>query len=236
MSNLDGDIRKELEVSPRKAVDETTKTNASIAESVGLEVRVTRIYDGVGVNHGKSECEWCKERCGENMTLEEAYRIGAFQRHPGCGCIIEYTSKKGDKTVQTGKYTGWNFADEFEKRKNIGLNNDFFADELISRVDKFIDIGVDDLYEEAKNGGKYKDELAYANKLTKPQLEKDIRSHIKEAEEHEWKIKNPEDYSERYKNGNARMKAIVINDWKNHRRKNARLAVIETRLWLEKFK
>ena len=114
-----------METDSRKSVDDSLKYNAENASGVGLEVRVTRIYDGVGVNHGKSECQWCLDRCGEDMPLETAYEIGAFQRHPGCGCIIEYVSKRGDKTYQTGKSSpkNWLSEAEFKRRVNYGLHD-----------------------------------------------------------------------------------------------------------------
>lgn len=124
MDSLDDLCKRIMETNSRKTLDDSLKYNAENASGSGLEVRVTRIYDGVGVNHGKSDCQWCLDRCGENMTLEEAYRIGAFQRHPGCGCIIEYTSKKGEKTWQTGKSSpkNWLSEEEFNRRVNYGLN------------------------------------------------------------------------------------------------------------------
>ncbi len=116
--------RRMMETNSRKSADDSLKYNAENASGAGLEVRVTREYDGVGVNHGKERCQWCLDRCGENMTLEEAYRIGAFQRHPGCGCIIEYISKKGVKTYQTGKSgpRNWLSEEKFQARINFGLD------------------------------------------------------------------------------------------------------------------
>ena len=113
-----------METDSRKSVDDSLKYNADNASGAGLEVRVTRIYDGVGVNHGKSECQWCLDRCGEDMPLETAYEIGAFQRHPGCGCTIEYTSKKSGKSYQNGKSGSRNWVSEkdLQKRVNYGLN------------------------------------------------------------------------------------------------------------------
>lgn len=234
--SLDYDkLRKVLEAMPMKFADDNLKKNASAAENVGLEVRVTREYDGVGLSGGR-QCQWCLDRCGENMTLQEAYAKGAFQRHDGCNCIIEYTSNKGVKTIQTGKYSGWNFGDELEKRKSIGLDEKFFSDELLSRVNPYIDAEADTMYVNAKNGGDYKDTIAHADTMPKAQLEKTIRRHIQRVEEHEWKINNPEENSERYRTGDEKEKRRVIHDWENHRRKSAREAMIEIKLWEEKYR
>lgn len=94
-------ILKECENISRKVVDNAAQKNAKAQERAGMEVRVTREYDDVGLHDGKDQCEWCLERCGTDMTYEEAYAIGAFERHPGCGCIITYTSRKGTVTRQT---------------------------------------------------------------------------------------------------------------------------------------
>lgn len=112
-----------LENAVLKVYDDSLSENASNASGAGLEVRVTRTYDGKGLSGGR-ECHWCLDRCGENMTLDEAYNKGAFQRHPGCGCIIEYTSRRGEKTYQTGKSgpNNWLSEEEFQKRVNYGLD------------------------------------------------------------------------------------------------------------------
>ncbi len=111
-------LGKEIEVNARRTDDFTMKQNATAADSAGLAVRVTRTYDGVGLSGGR-ECEWCKERECDNVTLDEAYRIGAFQRHPGCGCEIEYTSARGVTTVQTrsGGKDSWVRRFDLERRK-----------------------------------------------------------------------------------------------------------------------
>lgn len=100
---------------PLKVSDDSMKANAQAADNMGLEVRVSREYDGVGLHGGRDACNWCIERCGENMSLNEAYAKGAFQRHPGCGCIIEYTSATGETTRQ-GRDWKWS---EYEKEQRI---------------------------------------------------------------------------------------------------------------------
>lgn len=111
------------ETSGRKVSDDSIKENAEFQSNSGLEVRVTRTYDEVGLSNGR-ECLFCKERECRNYTLSQAYDIGAFQRHDGCGCIIEYTSAKGEKTVQTGKSgrSGWITVEEFRERVDYGLD------------------------------------------------------------------------------------------------------------------
>ena len=119
----DGD-RKSIETNLLKVYDDSLYRNAENANGVGLEVRVSREYDNVGLS-GNRECTFCKERECDNVTLQEAYSIGAFQRHEGCGCVIEYVSAKGERTYQAGKSgpNDWLSDKEFQKRVNYRLDN-----------------------------------------------------------------------------------------------------------------
>lgn len=100
-------ILKECENISRKIVDDAAQKNAAMQSRVGMKVRVTREYDDVGVHNGKDRCQWCLDRCGTDMSYDEAYAKGAFERHPGCGCIITYTSKKGTVTRQSAAGEYW---------------------------------------------------------------------------------------------------------------------------------
>ena len=80
-------------------VDNGIKYNARVHNNAGLDTVVTRKYDDVGVHNRKDPCQWCLARQG-SWTYEEAMANGVFERHPGCGCTITYTTKKGTD-VQT---------------------------------------------------------------------------------------------------------------------------------------
>lgn len=215
----------------RSSADDSIKKNASSASGVGLEVRVTRRYDYIGVHDRKDDCEWCLSRCGENMTLQEAYKKGAFQRHDGCSCIIEYTSNKGIKTIQTGKYKGWNFNDELEKRKSIGLDEQIYADEIFSRFEPYIENSPEELYETAKNGGTNFGLYLQSHEKPKPELEQSIKKHLREVEDHEWKIHHPEMGMKREDPNDPVERKRAINTWANHRKRNAEQGTIELEIW-----
>lgn len=234
MDLIDKSIDNAISTGSAKTCDDSLKENADFAAKAGLEVRVTRVYDGVGLS-GNRRCDWCIDRCGTNMTLEEAYRIGAFQRHEGCECIIEYTSNKGVKSIQTAKYSGWNYAEELEKRKSIGLNEDFFADELLSRVEKYTGFKAKDLLNAAKSGGIH--EGVYKQSLEKPKksLEDSIKSHIRRTEEHIWKILHPETGMKRGDPNDPVERARVISKWITDRDRNAQEATIEIEVWRELY-
>ena len=87
-------------------VDESIKKNAGFQEQAGLDVRVIRKYDGVGLHDRDTPCQWCLSRAG-SFSYDEAMSLGVFQRHEGCGCTIEYTSKKGVTTRSTSRRSGW---------------------------------------------------------------------------------------------------------------------------------
>lgn len=91
-----------------QAMDKTMARNAEAEDDAGLTVRIVRKYDDVGVHDGKDPCEWCLAREGEWDSYEEAFNAGAFERHPGCGCFIDYHVGK-THTVQrrAGSWTNW---------------------------------------------------------------------------------------------------------------------------------
>ena len=74
----------------RKIVDEAIRENAEAGERIGLIVHITRKYDDVGLHNGKDVCQWCMDREGDWTDYQEAYSAGCFERHPGCGCVIDY--------------------------------------------------------------------------------------------------------------------------------------------------
>jgi len=87
-------------------VDETLRINAAAATNMGLAVHITRTYDDVGLHGGKDVCQWCMDREGDWDNYAEAYHAGAFERHPGCGCMIEY--HVGKTHTWQNRAGGWN--------------------------------------------------------------------------------------------------------------------------------
>lgn len=71
-------------------VDDMIRINSEASENVGLYVHIVRKYDDVGLHNGKDVCRWCMDREGEWDNYQEALAAGAFERHPGCGCVIDY--------------------------------------------------------------------------------------------------------------------------------------------------
>lgn len=109
-------LRNHIEILSLKAKDDSIKQNASASENAGLSTRVTRTYDNVGVHNRKDDCEWCLSRCGVDMTLQEAYEKGSFERHPGCGCEILYKTSKGTKRQSNWRNNTWTDVDDDLRR------------------------------------------------------------------------------------------------------------------------
>ena len=89
-----------------KIVDRTIRTNAEAQSSTGLTVHIVRRYDDVGLHGGKDPCQWCLKRAGDWDDYSEAYAAGCFERHPGCGCVIEYNV--GRTHTWSNSMYGWN--------------------------------------------------------------------------------------------------------------------------------
>lgn len=83
----------------RKYYDDFQRENGDARNALGFGEVVIRHYDDKGLHNGKTPCMWCLQREG-TFTIQEAHLLGVFERHPGCGCIIEVITP--DKTqVQT---------------------------------------------------------------------------------------------------------------------------------------
>lgn len=90
-------------------VDESIKRNFEAAGEIGLNVRITRRYDNIGLRSGTKhaeDCQWCLAREGTWDNFDEAEAAGAFERHPGCGCVITYeVGKTRTWSNAAGKWT-----------------------------------------------------------------------------------------------------------------------------------
>ena len=108
--NILSDIKRyttALETTGRDHIDITQRANAKFQNGAGMEVTVTRIYDGVGINHRDDNCEFCMIRCGTDVPYSQAVAMGMFDRHDGCGCRIIYKSRTGKVTTSNSKYGGF---------------------------------------------------------------------------------------------------------------------------------
>lgn len=93
-TELDNALTDPTITAVRKFYDDFQKENAHLRNELGLETTVVRVYDGVGLKGGREPCEWCISREGA-YSYDDAVANGVFERHPGCGCTIEYHTSKG---------------------------------------------------------------------------------------------------------------------------------------------
>lgn len=114
-------LKSQIENFSMHTVDESMQMTAESRAHAGLEVLVSRKYDDRGLSGGRV-CEWCLERECSEVPYQEAYDMGAFERHPGCECLITYTNRRGDTTYQASKGVWYESSDEaLAQRKNHGL-------------------------------------------------------------------------------------------------------------------
>lgn len=113
-------------------VDEIGRRSAKFLDESGINVLVSREYDDVGIHTtdkgGGDVCHWCLERCGTDVPYDEAYDMGMFERHPGCGCIITYTTKRGVVIQGKGDWetNRWiNLREDNEREKRIRSNESY---------------------------------------------------------------------------------------------------------------
>lgn len=167
-------MANDIVLQSQKYADESERKSASFANDSGLEVLVSREYDDVGVHTtdkgGGQPCQWCLDRCGTDVPYQEAYDRGMFERHPGCGCIITYKTKRGIFRQGKGDWEQNQWAEvsdrERERRINISSNGteqngsknmyrDFFKEKVKSGeiVDK-LNINLQSKHIEGSNSGR----------------------------------------------------------------------------------
>lgn len=124
-------VANDIVVQSQKYADSSMRKNAEFQSNSGMEVLVTREYDDVGVHTtdkgGGEVCQWCLSRCGTDVSYDEAYQRGMFERHPGCGCVITYKSKKGIFRQGRGDWgtNNWHTVREAKEReRRIDFSNE----------------------------------------------------------------------------------------------------------------
>lgn len=120
---IPGGINQDMQHMSQNVATDTMKANAKLANDVGMEATVTRIYDGVGVHTQgtgkyKKECSWCLVRCGTDVPYSKAIANDMFRRHPGCGCKISYTVNGKTQVQNDWRKNQWEDQEEGHRGKN----------------------------------------------------------------------------------------------------------------------
>lgn len=132
-------VANDVVVQSQKYADISMRKNAEFQSNSGMEVLVTREYDDVGVHTtdkgGGEVCQWCLSRCGTDVPYDEAYQRGMFERHPGCGCVITYKSKKGIFRQGRGDWgtNNWHTVREAKERERRIRKNDSNGNKALTR-------------------------------------------------------------------------------------------------------
>ena len=187
-------------------------------------------------------CPWCKEVAGTHYYPDVP--DGVFRSHNHCRCTIDYRPRKGKRdklTVQQGKK--WTKVEEENKiEKRIDLNlGDGPRDKTKALTKALLDdfkaegINEDQIYELAKmrirHGGIYRDGIL----KNKAKLEKSIRSHYRQAVEHSNKISHPEQFDSDWESKSDLQKQGLLRKWSKDMKRNAEQAIIEIKIWEERF-
>ena len=126
-------VVNDIVVQSQKYTDISMRKNAEFQSNSGMEVLVTREYDDVGVHTtdkgGGEVCQWCLSRCGTDVPYDEAYQRGMFERHPGCGCVITYKTKKGAFRQGRGDWgtNNWHTVREKKEREKRIISNEAYT-------------------------------------------------------------------------------------------------------------
>lgn len=153
-------LTNDIVLQSQRYADDSERRSAEFASDSGLEVLVTREYDNVGVHTtdkgGGEVCQWCLDRCGTDVPYQEAYDRGMFERHPGCGCIITYKTKKGKFRQGKGDWEHNQWAETTNsERENRIIINQYYAKTGQMTPDEY---------------ARYKRELSDAANLEKKQI------------------------------------------------------------------
>ena len=117
-------LEKQIENQSRNIVDSSIQENAKAHTRAGLEVKVIRKYDGIGVHNRKDPCPICEPLDGE-WSYSDAIAKGVFRRHPGCGCEILYRSQKGWERQKEWTSNQWeDIPDKRTIRMHRPINNE----------------------------------------------------------------------------------------------------------------
>lgn len=153
-------------------------------------------------------------------------------------CEIFYKTGKRIQRQVNWKDNSWEETtdrDIIKTRKDQGLGQQFHAEQRLSEIGKFLSAESRELLEIAKSGGANNGTYRQALEKTKPQLERSINSHIKAVRDHIEKLNNPTENMHRDDPNDPVARRRAINDWLNHRRRNAEQAAIEIEIWRDNY-
>ena len=112
---------------------------------------------------------------------------------------------------------------------NNGNSDIINVQNIIPQIDS------NEVLKQAKSGEKHKGVYKDAQKKSKSRLEKSIKSHEGQVQEHIDKLNNPEKYDADWNNKTERQKQGLLKKWQKDLKRNAEQAEIERRVLNERF-
>ena len=232
-------IISQVENASMSIVDDAVRRNADFQYEVGRSPKIIR-------SGGAGCCKWCADLVG-TYDYESVRGTGndVFRRHANCNCVVEFSPGDGsrqnvhtkrmvsrEEVERRGNNNQYEQDDDIiKKRKSIGIEPEFDAAHQLSRIEEYLSAEPKDVLNEAKNGGRNAGIYYQALDKSKKSLRKSIRSHIEEVVEHSEKINNPREHMLREDPDNPDAVRRAVNDWTNHRTRNADQACIEIEVW-----
>ena len=214
----------------QSVVDSTIKANADFNYRAGFQEKVIR------KDFGKC-CKWCRDLAG-TYDYPRGTPKDVWRRHAYCRCTVEHLTKKGRSDV-------WNkhkkvrdeklYEEEIRKRKKLSEGNRNESPKEILKILKTYNINEKEIYINAKSGKKHNGIYVDAQNKSKAKLEKSIRSHYKQVEDHSLKIKYPNIFDKNWNKKNDTERKGLLKKWSKDLNRNAEQALIEIEVWRNKF-
>lgn len=222
-----------FETFSQSIVDETIRKNADFHYGAGLSPRIIR----------KSQvkcCAWCRSLAGVHAYPLENRAV--YQRHANCRCTVLYDPADGGKLLQnvhTKRLTTEAEHDRIEARRIQNLNSKgiFSPKDYQARIGSYAKVDSGAVLEAAKAGKKHGHAGVYIDAMSKSmaELKKSIASRTVQVEEHENKIRNPQQYVPNWDSLDPRYREGLIRKWEKDKKRNAEQATIELAVFEERF-
>lgn len=214
-------------------VDETIRKNADFHQRSGLSPKIIRRSNG-------KCCTWCRSLAG-TYDYPDVDR-DVYRRHDNCRCTVLYDPADGSKLIQnvhTKRLTTAEDHDRIEARRILNLNTKrtFNPKDYRSRLESYVEVDRDAVLEAAKARKKHGHAGVYADAMVKsmPELKKSIASRTAQVEEHDNKIRNPQQYVPHWDSLDPRYRDGLIRKWEKDKKRNAEQATIELAVFEERF-
>lgn len=230
---VSGKLLSAFENFSQHTVDETIRKNADLHYNTGLRPKIIRRSNG-------KCCAWCRSLAGSHDY--PAFDRDIYRRHDNCRCTVLYDPADGSKLLQnvhTKRLTTAEEHDKIEARRILNMNNRgvFRPKDYQAKIGSHVKIDSAAVTEAARTGKKHSHAGVYTDAMNKSmaELKKSIASRTAQVEEHENKIRNPQQYVPNWDSLDPRYQEGLIRKWEKDKKRNAEQATIELAIFEERF-